>query len=104
MDCTVAFESRAYSVPFHLVGQRVEVRGCAGRVQILFGTQIVAVHPRHTPERIVLDAKHFEGPSTNVVLAPIPLGRMGQRLAEIAALPPQRRPIDLYASLAEVAR
>jgi hypothetical protein len=38
------------------------------------------------------------------VLAPIPLGRMGRRLAEIAAMVPQRRPLDLYAALAEVAR
>ena len=34
-DCTVAFEGRTYSVPFALVGQRVEVRGCARHVQIL---------------------------------------------------------------------
>jgi hypothetical protein len=29
---------------------------------------------------------------------------MGRRLAEIAALTPERRPVDLYAALAEVAR
>jgi len=62
------------------------------------------VHERHTPERIVIDPRHFEGESTDRVLAPIPLGRMGRRLAEIAAMVPQRRPLDLYAALAEVAR
>jgi transposase len=103
-DCTVAFESRSYSVPFHLMGRRVEVRGCAEVVQVLHGARIVAAHPRHTPERILIDPAHYDGPSTDTVLAPIPLGRMGRRLAEIAAMEPQRRPVDLYAALAEAAR
>jgi hypothetical protein len=38
------------------------------------------------------------------VLPPIPLGKMGRKLAEIAALAPEQRPLDLYAALAEVAR
>jgi hypothetical protein len=38
------------------------------------------------------------------VTAPIPLGRLGLRLQELATLPVERRPIDLYAALAEVAR
>lgn len=103
-DCTVAFEGRTYSVPFALVGQAVEVRGCARHVQILAGAAIVAAHPRGTPERIVLDPTHFEGPSTADVVAPTPLGRLGTRLAEIAAMAPEQRPLDLYAALAEVAR
>ncbi len=103
-DCTVAFEGRTYSVPFALLGQSVEVRGCARHVQILAGAQVVAVHPRATPERIVLDPSHFEGESTPSVLAPPPLGRMGARIAEIAAMNPEQRPLDLYAALAEVSR
>jgi len=103
-DCTVAFEGRTYSVPFALLGQRVEIRGCAGRVQILHGTQIVATHPRATSERIVLDPRHFEGAATAEILPPPPLGRMGRRLEQIAALVPEQRPLDLYAALAEVAR
>lgn len=103
-DCMVAFEGRSYSVPFRLVGKRVEARGCSGRVQILFGAEIVAIHERHTSERLVIDPRHFEGESTDQVLAPMPLGRMGRRLAEIAAMVPQQRPLDLYAALAEVAR
>ena len=39
-----------------------------------------------------------------LVLAPIPLGRMGRRLQEIADMAPEQRPVDLYAALAEVAR
>lgn len=103
-DCTVVFEGRTYSVPFRYLGERVEVRGCAGTVQVLAEGQVVASHPRHTLARIVLDPAHFTGEPTARVLPPTPLGRMGVRLQEIAALAPQRRPIDLYAALAEVAR
>jgi transposase len=103
-DCTIAFEGRAYSVPFAHVGRWVEARGCASTVQILVDGAIIASHPRHTVQRNVFDPSHFEGQATERVLPPPPLGRMGSRLAAIAALPPERRPVDLYAALAEVAR
>jgi hypothetical protein len=38
------------------------------------------------------------------VLPPVPLGKMGRRLQELWAMPVERRPLDLYAALAEVAR
>lgn len=104
IDCTVNFESRAYSVPFTFVGQQVEVRGCHGNVQILAGASIIAVHARNTPERVVLQREHFEGPGDARVLTPQPLGRMGRKLEEIAMMSPETRPLDLYAALAEVAR
>ena len=104
IDCMVHFESRQYSVPFRLVGRHVEVRGCAGLVQILSEQEVVAEHPRGTQSLIVIDVSHFEGPATDRVLPPLPLGKMGRRLQEIAAMAPQSRPIDMYASLAEVAR
>ena len=47
---------------------------------------------------------HFQEESTDTVIAPASLGRMGTRIAEIAALAPENRPLDLYAALAEVAR
>jgi transposase len=103
-DCLVNFERHQYSVPFRFVGKTVEIRGCASTVQILAECRIVAEHPRHTPHLLVIDAAHFEGEATAEVLPPTPLGRMGRRLAEIAALTPERRPVDLYAALAEVAR
>ena len=59
-----------------------------------------AVHER----RLLIDPAHCEGPSTLEVQAPPPLGRMGARLQQIAALAPEQRPLDLYAALAEVAR
>lgn len=103
-DATVGFESHRYSVPFAWVARRVEIRGGAGCVQILADGKLIAMHPRHTPERILIDPAHYEGPSTATVQAPMPLGRMGRKLQQLAALPPQQRPLDLYAALAEVAR
>lgn len=103
-DCLVSFEGRQYSVPFRYLGRRVEIRGCAGRVQVLADGDIIAEHPRHTAQRILLETAHYEGPSTPTVQAPTPLGRMGTRLAALAALAPEQRPVDLYAALAEVAR
>lgn len=104
IDCMVAFEGRSYSVPFRLVGSTVEIRGGARHVLALARGEVVARHPRGTAARIVIDPAHFEGPATAEVLPPPPLGRMGRRLLEIAAMEPQRRPLDLYAALAEVAR
>jgi transposase len=104
LDCTVAFEGRRYSVPFAWLGRRVEVRGCTRLVQVYAGGRIVAEHPRRGRERIVIDPRHYEGEATDTVLPPLPLGRMGRRLQEIAAMAPDQRPVDLYAALAEVAR
>jgi transposase len=104
VDATVRFEGRTYSVPFAWVGREVEARGCAHTVQVWAEGGLVAEHPRHTRERLVLDPRHYEGPSTERVIAPVPLGRLGRRLQELWQLAPERRPIDLYAALAEVAR
>lgn len=104
MDCMVRFEGREYSVPFSSAGATVEVRGCAESVEIIRDAQVIARHPRHGRRPAEIDASHFEGPATDTVLAPTPLGRMGRRLAEIAAIEPERRPLDLYAALAEAAR
>lgn len=103
-DCTVAFDGRTWSVPFRLVGERVEVRRCARRVQVLDRGEVVADHPRDGSSLIVRDLSHYEGASTGRVMAPAPLGRMGRRLEEIGAMAPEERPLDLYAALAEVAR
>lgn len=104
IDALVSFEGRQYSVPFRLVGSRVEVRGCADRVHVMHEGHPVAVHERHTARRLVIDSAHYDGPSTATVVAPPPLGRMGRRLEEIARMPVAHRPVDLYAALAEAAR
>ncbi len=103
-DCMVRFEERSYPVPFQWVGQRVEVRGCAGKVQILAEGQILREYKRHTPERILIDPSCYEGEATDRVLPPRPLGKMGRKLQEIYELPVEQRPLNLYAALAEVAR
>jgi hypothetical protein len=102
VDCMVNFEGRQYSAPFRFVGQEVEVRGLAGRVQLLKDNAVIAVHARGTDMLILRDEAHYEGEDTASVRAPMPLGRMGRRLQEIAAAGVQRRSIDLYAQLAEV--
>lgn len=91
-------------MPFRLVGQEVEVRGLAGRVQILKDAAVVAEHPRGTDALLLRDEAHHEGKDTDRVRAPMPLGRMGRRLQETAASNVQRRSFDLYARLSEVAR
>lgn len=103
-DWTVRFEDRTCTVPFDLVGQRVEVRGCPGKVQILAQGRVVREYPRDTPERVLIDPSCYEGEATDRVMAPAPLGRMGRRLQEIYQMPVELRPVDLYAELAEVAR
>jgi hypothetical protein len=102
----VHFEGRSYPVPFLYVGRTVEVRGCSGRVQILDPqtAQVLRWYARHTQERILTDPSCYEGPGTAEVLPPKPLGRMARKLQEIASLPVERRPVDLYAAVAEVAR
>ena len=103
-DGLVCFEGRQYSVPFRLVGETVEIRGVAGAVQILKACDEVARHPRGTERRLVIDQRHYDGPGTERVIAPPPLGRMGLRLQELAQAPVAQRSIELYAALAEVAR
>jgi hypothetical protein len=55
IDALVSFEGRQYSVPFRFAGERVEVRGCAGKVQIVKDCAVIATHPRATAARLVID-------------------------------------------------
>jgi len=103
-DCTVGFEGRQYTVPFAYAGRTVEVRGCAGTVQILGAEKVLKEYPRHSAARLLIDAACYEGEATAHAKPPPPLGRMGRRLQEIYATPVAQRPLDLYAALAEVAR
>jgi transposase len=104
IDATLSFEGRTYGVPFRFADELVEVRGCTATVQVWAEGEIVAEYPRHTRQRLWIDPRHYEGPSTERVEAPIPLGRMGRKLQELWALAPERRAIAQYAMLAEVAR
>ena len=104
LDATVRFEGRTYSVPFRHAEREVEVRGCAEVVQMWWNGEVIAEHPRHTRSRLLIEPSHYDGPGDDRVDAPVPLGKMGRRLEEIAAMVPEQRPLDLYAALAEVAR
>ena len=108
-DCLVSFEGRRYSVPFAWVGRQLEVRGTAQHVVMLAEGAEVARHARHTARRLVLDDAHYDGPSTDAVCAPTPLGRRarlqlsgrsGARLdaAQVA------RPMDDYVALVDAHR
>ena len=65
---------------------------------------MIATHPRATAARLVIDQAHYDGPSTERVLAPPPLGRLGLKIQDLALSPVARHSLDLYAALAEVAR
>lgn len=116
LDCLVSFEGRRYSVPFAWVRRQVEVFGTARQVVIRAGGaggQEIARHPRRTDALLVLDPTHYEGDSTDRVLAPTPLGRRARlqmagfssasahALAQLPAAAAIQRPIDAYASLVE---
>ena len=73
---------------------------------------IDACQPRHPQaegmvERAAQDLREVIGPreghGCGLDLPPLPLGRMGRRLQQIARLPLQQRLIEFYAQLAEVA-
>jgi len=105
-DCTVRFEGHTYAVPFQYMNEAVEVHGCSGEVQILDPEtgEVVVRYKRGTKELLLIDPSCYEGKGTDRVLPPKPLGRMSRKLMEIAELPVEKRPVDLYAALAEVAR
>jgi transposase len=105
-DCTVRFEGRTYVVPFAYCGETVEVRGCAATVEVVDRVTggLLVSYPRRTAERILIDDRCYEGEATARVEKPKPLGRMARKLREIAAMPVEIRPVNLYAALAEVAR
>src|SRR5262249_39107650 len=102
----IHFEGRSYAVPFLYTGRAVEIHGCSGSVQILDpkAGMVLVSYPRHTAERILIDPACYAGPGTAEVRPPKPLGRMARTLRGIGALRVGRRPVDLYAALAEVAR
>lgn len=97
-DCTVSFEGRHYSVPFALVGRSVSVRGCETTVEIYSGTERVATFPRHTQCRTLIDQAHYEGPSTDEVTAPVPLGEVARQIVMARSWEAPRRSISVYES------
>jgi transposase len=61
-DCSVEFESNAYSVPWRLIGESVRVAVTGGIIRICHGGREVAVHEERAGRRQrAVDPMHFEG-------------------------------------------
>lgn len=115
-DCLVSFEGRRYSVPFAWVGRPVDVWGTLRHVVIRGAGEELARHARGTPARLLLDPAHYEGPSTDRVERPTPLGHRARlqvaglsgtshRALLLTPSPEQiTRPLDDYVRLVEALR
>lgn len=64
-DCSVELDTNAYSVPWRLIGESVQVVAAGGRVSIRHRGQEVAVHPESAGRRQrLVEAAHFAGISS----------------------------------------
>lgn len=72
-------------MPFEHVGRNVECTFAWARA-IVQGHEILRENSRHTRERLLIDSSFYNGASTDRVIAPPPLERIGRRLAEICAM------------------
>lgn len=75
------FPTQEYSVPITLIGESVEVRGIAEAVLVLKSCEVAAEHLCGTDARLLIDQSHFDGESDGRVIAPPPLGKMGQKVS-----------------------
>lgn len=101
-DCMVHFEGRSYSVPFNLAWQQVEVRGGPGVVTFWHEGREVARHRRGTAERILINEAHYRGTATATHQPPLPLGKVGSKIRELAEANVELRAVDYYHELMEV--
>jgi hypothetical protein len=112
-DCLVSFEGRRYSVPFRWLGREVEVLGTHSQVVIRAAGSEIARHPRRTAALLVIDQNHYEGPSSEGVVAPTPLGHRARlqlaglssssrtALGQLPEATAVRRPLEAYVQLVE---
>ena len=71
-DCAVEIDGNAYSVPWRLIGERVEVIVAAGQVRVRHGAREVAVHALAEGRRQrVIDPAHLAG-VTGTTGRPVP--------------------------------
>jgi Mu transposase, C-terminal domain len=115
-DCLVSFEGRRYSVPFAWVGRQVDIWGTLRHVVIRSAQGEIARHERGTKARLLIESDHYEGPSTDRVERPTPLGRRARlQVAGLSSssqhallLTPARekvvRPLDDYVQMVEALR
>jgi hypothetical protein len=62
-DCSIEVDTNAYSVPWRLIGESVQVEITAGRVRIRHAGREVALHDERIGLRRkrAIDPAHFEG-------------------------------------------
>lgn len=82
-------------MPFAHVGRQIEVRGCAGTVQILADGRIIRKFPRGIFQRVRIDPDGYENEATDGILPPPPLGKMGKPFQELRKMDVEKRPIAL---------
>ncbi|MGE4061691.1 MAG: IS21 family transposase [Sphingomonadales bacterium] len=64
-DCCIELDTNAYSVPWRLIGETVQVTVAGGRVSIRHGGREVAVHPETAGRRQrLVEPAHFAGVSS----------------------------------------
>lgn len=82
----------------------MKLRGAAHHVVVVADGAEIARHPRATRQLLLVDAAHFDGPSTATVRAPTPLGARAR--LQLAALPAggdavTTRPLGEYVALVD---
>lgn len=105
-DCVINFSGKTFCVPFPYAMKSVEARRCADRIQILDPENNALIREYSSDPSIPFEFDNtcYEGEDSDEALSPMPLGRLAKRLLEIGEIPVEKRPVDLYAALAEVAR
>lgn len=90
-DCAVEVDTNAYSVPWRLVGEIVEVTINGGQVRVFHAGQLVACHAEaHGRHRRLTDPAHFAGvtgfgmPATQVEQADAPAPKLPELLRPLA--------------------
>ena len=92
-DCAVTVDTNAYSVPWRLIGERVQVVVSGGRVRVHHGQELVAEHDEHRGRHArIVERSHLDGINTG------PRARAEQTTG--ATEPALLRPLDEYAALA----
>ena len=92
-DCAVTVDTNAYSVPWRLIGERVQVVASGGKVRVHHGKEVVAEHDEHRGRHgRIVDRAHLDGVNTGP--RPVDAG------AAAASAPALLRPLDDYAAVA----
>jgi transposase len=103
-DCLVNLEANRYSVPWRLVGERVEVAVAEGRVRIFHQGALVSEHPLCTGRyQVIRDAEHYRGLFRRELRSQpqATLPSMPALLWPAAAPEVQVRELSVYEALAE---